>query len=107
MRLDAGEADIRDGRIAIHGHEEISFHEDRLQDVRNTVSAAESQAVDIRPADADCPSAQGQGLDNVRSAPNTGIGTATGASPAAVTTVASMSIAGTPPLAYRPPWLEQ
>jgi hypothetical protein len=23
---DAGEADIRDGRIAIHGHEEISFH---------------------------------------------------------------------------------
>jgi hypothetical protein len=94
------QGEVGEGRGAVDGHDQVCFGEQSLQDVNDVGLAAVGKAVRVRAADG--AGAQGDGLDDVGSRTDTGVEQS-----AAWTTPGSASRAGRPPLAWRPPWLEQ
>ena len=96
---------IRQRGIAVDGHEQIGLGQQRSEDVHDAVSAAEREPVGVRPADADGRRAQGERLDDVVPAAHTGVEQHRWSR--RPRPPGQQSMAGMPPFAWRPPWLEQ
>lgn len=58
---------VGEGGVAVDGHDQVGLGRQRTQDVDDAVAAGRSQSVEIGAADTDRSSAQGEGLDDVRS----------------------------------------
>jgi hypothetical protein len=65
--------EVGQGRVAVHGHDQIGLGEDRPEDVHHAVFAAEGKTPGVGAADRDGSGAEGEGLDHIGAGADAGV----------------------------------